>query len=162
MSDISFPTAFPKPTVNFNFEMDGGVIRSQMASGRARQRQQSTAELRLVQVTFDLDDIQLYLFQSFYKVTLLGGAEYFNIDLPLGGGIQSYEARIVADRAYKSQNNSILNWKLSLVLEVEEMELFDDEELELALLLYPDVDLFIDSADDFHTLVHQTLNTQLA
>ncbi len=156
-SDITWPTIFPAPVMGMPFDVDGTVLRSTMSSGQIRQRRRFTQEIRTVGATWDLNDIQFLIFQSFYFDTLEGGAEWFNINLPMGDGFQAYVARFVGGK-YRATNQGILNWKVSAQLEVfEANQLLSGDEIELAIFLYPDFDEFIAASGSFHELVHETL-----
>jgi hypothetical protein len=111
--------AFPRPSVNFNIDVDTSTVRSKMDSGRVRQRRRFTRDIRGLSVAWKLSDEEYGLFQSIYRYGLNSGADWFTMVLPLGNGFQTYTVRFVAD-SYKAKYDEVMYWDVSAKLETED------------------------------------------
>ncbi len=123
-----FPSQYlPAPTVSFNGNTAGSTIRTQMESGRVRQRSRFTRETRLYSVNWEMSDFQYGLFQSFVLYQINRGADWFNIDLPVGGeGMRTVSARIV-DGKYSGAHVPVMNWNVSAQLEVDDAGVWSED-----------------------------------
>lgn len=93
------------------------VSRTDMMSGRVRQRMRFTSDFRKQNVQWTMNDFQYALFQSFFFYKISGGADYFNINLAIGYGFQPYIARFV-NGVYKAVFNQPC-WVVTAQLEIE-------------------------------------------
>jgi hypothetical protein len=82
---ITYPAALPHPLKEgYAFEPENNILRTQMQSGRARQRQSFTSVPSYAQLSWILDDQQAQLFEAWSAQ--VAGAAWFDITLrtPLG------------------------------------------------------------------------------
>lgn len=140
MSYESYPsTLLPNPQVNFRGAIQQNVIRTKMDSGRYRARRRFTRELREYRVSWQFSDDQYGVFQSWLLHKLNGGADWFNISLPLSGqGFQTVLARI-SEGQYTASHENVLYWVVSAALEVEETDVLSEGTFD-ALLVAGDID----------------------
>jgi len=124
-------TMLPGPTIDYALSERSATIRSQMESGRFRQRRRFTTSANVVPVSWIFTPFQFSMFRSWFFFKVSQGADYFTMDLDLGGeeDPQNVAARIVEgvyDARYQDGN-----WLVTATLEVENPTLvtettFDD------------------------------------
>lgn len=125
-------TFFPAPSTSFANKVESATIRSKMESGRSRRRSRYTRQNRLVSVQWELTDDQYALFQGVFAYKLTRGADFFSIDLYLGGGLRNFKAAFLDDpieTAYKD----VLNWVVRGTLEIESGSVLTSAETDSAL-----------------------------
>lgn len=121
MSTFSWPdeTILPRPNTNFNGKVESTVIRTKMDSGRIRQRARFSSGNQTMPVEWLFTDDEFALFKGIYKYKLSNGADFFEMELPLGDGFQTYLVRFSDDgfsEAYKPVNQ----WTVTATLETED------------------------------------------
>lgn len=114
----AWPSLLPNPTGSFSGSNSATTVAVTMESGRVRQQRRFTAELRLFNATWDLDDYQFGMFQSFVLHKLNNGADYFTVDLPVGAGYQMVSARIVSGEYNAEVHGITPHWNVTAQLEV--------------------------------------------
>lgn len=97
-TDINYPIEhLPLPVKDgYSMSHQSPLQRSQLDSGRARQRRRFTSVPTYVQVKFFFEtDAQAQYFEIFFRSVLKDGAEWFNMPLrtPMTKTYQLYEAR---------------------------------------------------------------------
>lgn len=133
MSLTTWPTLLPQPTSAFDIKLNASKLRTQMDSGRYRQRQRFTRENRMVSVSWEMDDNQYAFFQSYYLYKLHGGADYFNVSLPLGGATRSFVAKFADEPSAKYQHVS--RWVVQGTLEVEDGKVLAESDFDALVAL---------------------------
>lgn len=124
----TWPTLLPAPTSAYDIKLNASKLRTQMDSGRYRQRQRFGRENRLISVAWEFDDNEYEFFQSFYLYKLEGGVDFFNVTIPLGGGMRSFVARFADDPDAKYMD--VLNWTVSSTLEVEDARVLSEADFD--------------------------------
>jgi hypothetical protein len=125
---MNWPTKLPNPTVSFSGSNRGQTVSTQMQSGRIRSRRKTTREFQEWNVTWEFSDFQLGLFKSFFSYKLNGGADFFLMSAPTGGtGMETAQCRF-KDGKYSISHYGILRWKVSAVLEVEDVPIWTEEQ----------------------------------
>lgn len=125
-----YPTSvLPDARLDFSSKNEPSAIRTQMASGRVRQRRRFTSDMKTQAVKWRFTDDEFAVFQSwvFYKTS--AGVDYFYIDLRIGDGLKQYRARFV-----NGEYNAVLNermWDVTAQLEIEEQQYLPEEYLDL-------------------------------
>lgn len=71
------------------------LLRTEMTSGRARQRRRYLSTPTQASVAWILDDAQSQLFETWYQATISDGAAWFNMPLRTPEGIQEYVCRFI-------------------------------------------------------------------
>ena len=107
------------PSVDFNSEVKTSVIRSQMDSGRIRQRRRFSKSFLSFSVTWVLDDEEKDQFNSIYKHLLNNGADWFYLKLPLANGMQWKVVRFQAD-SFSFVHVQAMHWRITAKMETED------------------------------------------
>lgn len=94
---IDFPSNLPQPSVKISYAPQGGVISSQMDSGRIRQRRRNSSLRMEYNVSMILTNAGLGLFEAFVYHTLSGGATPFRLKVPSGGSIDLPQEGIIPE-----------------------------------------------------------------
>jgi hypothetical protein len=121
MSAYAWPetTKLPRPTFSLNDKVVGNVIRTQMDSGRFRQRKRWTAALRTISVEWSFTDAQFALFQGVYKYKISDGADWFTMQMPFGNGLNTYTVRFT-DNGFSDSYQVGMFHKVTATLETED------------------------------------------
>lgn len=81
------------------------VIRTQMETGPRRVSRTSTVYENVFTIRFLMDDHQFATFQSFYDNTANTGADWVNIPISSGSGINMHRCRFMAISVTAASNN---------------------------------------------------------
>lgn len=93
---IQYPEGLPLPQRDgYGFTPGSALLRTQMQSGRARQRRQYASVPTVAAVRWRLNDVQAQLFESWFEEVLNSGAEWFECPLKTPQGRMLYRARFV-------------------------------------------------------------------
>lgn len=125
---IRFPESLPKPTRNYSVDIENSAVRSNMDSGRIRQRRRFTASQNSLSVKWELTDEEFQLFESFAFHALSGGTGWFEADLLTGNGIVPHKVRFQNGR-YKAAYRGFMNWLVTATLDVDDINRLTEEEL---------------------------------
>ena len=124
-----FPDVLPKPLMSgYGYAPQGVFIRTQMESGRARQRRRFKTYANQVTASWTFDNEQLSAFEAFFDYEACGGAAWFRLELGNGLGMSCVKARFVdAENPYQISkiDNSRL-WQLTASLETFELPKYDE------------------------------------
>lgn len=93
---IEYPREYlPLPLrEGYAFQAVSPMQRTEMQSGRARQRRRFTSVPTMASVAWILSDVQAQLFEAWFEDALKSGSEWFDCPLKTPeGGIQNYAAR---------------------------------------------------------------------
>ena len=119
---MTWPAIFPQTSGAFSGKSEENAVRLIMESGRARQRRQFTAPIRIFSAEWDMSDFQFGMFQAFVKHKLNNGADWFDVSLPSGAAFVTFEARIIRGEyngAYVDKfTNGVYRWRVNASLEV--------------------------------------------
>lgn len=133
MSMFDWTTAgFPNPTQDISAGVKPTVIRTEMDSGRVRQRKRFTSAIRTVPVRWTLTDAQWALFQGILEYKLNQGADWFTITLPTGNGMQSCTARFVSG-SWNAKHVPVMYWDVTATLEVQGGSPLTEDEVDAIL-----------------------------
>ena len=77
----------------YGFKAVSPLLRTEMQSGRARQRQRFTSVPTMAAVSWIFSDNQALIFEAWFAETLKSGAEWFTCPLKTPEGIRDYTAR---------------------------------------------------------------------
>jgi len=127
-------TIFPLPSVSFNVDADFSNIRSNMDSGRVRQRRRFSQETELASATFELTRVQYAAWKGFWVHRVNRGNDWFSMRLPIadGANLTNTEIRFASD--YKAQHRHGGNWDVSVTIEFKETSQINEDLLELLIL----------------------------
>lgn len=97
-----WPTTLSQPLLN-GFQGHAGISvqRTDFDSGPARQRRKFVNAPDELQVGWRFSPSQMSIFRDFFKTTLHDGTDWFNIQLNIGNGLLTYEARFIGQFDYQ-------------------------------------------------------------
>jgi len=121
---ISLPDSLPLPTQDYSLTVNNSAIRTQMESGRFRQRRRFTSSQNEISVKWEFTDEEYQLFESFVFYALNGGTSWFETKLVSGGGIVTHTARI-QDGSIKASYREHFGWAVSATLDIETVNRMD-------------------------------------
>lgn len=133
MATINYPTQLPAPLRSgYGVQHANTLVRTELQTGRARQRHAYTSVPSLASVSWTLSDGEARLFETFYRYGLADGAEWFNCRLMTPTGLKPYECRFTA--MYTGPELvGVRHWRFGAQLEIRERETFP-----AAWLAYPE------------------------
>jgi hypothetical protein len=123
---IEYPSQLPVPLQD-GYELDTPVdpmIRTQMQSGRARQRLNFDDVPTHVRAKWNCDRNQMAFFQGWYAGTLKQGVEWFKATLLTPIGFQEYECRFAGHYSGPTLVQ-VSRWEFSATLELREPPLIE-------------------------------------
>ena len=150
---LSFPITLPSFLIrNYGIEPQDSVLRTAMEAGAPRYRQKFTQ----IPIFFDIEQIlesdEYFLFISWFQTSINGGQDRFTVDLDLGDGLQTMEARFLSPPKAKRIDDSKYN--VGGRLEVENPTLMDAELAEiLSQITIDDLELMAQILSDLEELM---------
>lgn len=114
----SWPSVLPLPSLDYTSKNEPTTIRTQMASGRVRQRRRFTSDMKTQSLRIRLTEDQYGLFQSFVFYKLNGGNDFFQLTLLGGQGLQLYNVRLINGEYTAKLNHP--HWDVTANVDVEE------------------------------------------
>lgn len=134
-TSITYPDNMLTPIQDgYSVQHASPLLRSQMVSGRARQRRIFTSVPSFVSVNFFFETQgQIQFFEVFYRYKLKDGAEWFNCNLKTPIGTKNYECRFVD--IYGPLTLEGEYWQTSAQLEIIERETLSADWAEVPELL---------------------------
>ena len=155
MSDITWPTTLPLPTVQgYGVQPGEAILRTEMEAGLARQRRRFTDVPTKVSVRWIMRRDQYAIFEGWYRWHAREGASWFAITLLGGLGLLEQEARFTRQFSSRLLAGGTL-WEITSELEIRERPVLDEGALNLVLT--EDINGLLTASNQFHILVHQTL-----
>lgn len=117
---IEYPKGLPYPLRDgLALQTVDPALRTQMQSGFTRQRRQHTATPTRPQVSWEMNDQQLVLFEAFFEEVLVSGTLWFECPLKTPLGVREYVARF-----FGMYSGPVLvphnRWRVSATLELRE------------------------------------------
>lgn len=130
----------PLPSINFNVDSQYSNVRTQMDSGRVRQRPRFSRELELAQCTFELTKWEYGAFVAFWDAKINRGNDWFNMNLPTPNGetLTTSKIRFVSD--YKAQHVGNGNFNISATIEFDDSSRGGADYYDLFVLYGGDMD----------------------
>lgn len=123
MATIDFPSSLPTPLrSSYGLQHISPMMRSELQSGRARQRRRYTSVPSMASVSWLLSDNQAIAFESWFRDSVIDGAEWFNCRLSTPIGLQDYECRF-AEMYNGPELVGPGLWRISASLELRERQL---------------------------------------
>lgn len=94
MANIDFPVGLPLPLRSgYDVNHASPLMRSEMQSGRARQRRRYTSVPSLASVSWIFNQSEAQFFEAWFRWQLSDGTEWFNARLRTPMGLMAYECR---------------------------------------------------------------------
>ena len=122
MSLVSWPTQLPLPEQSgYAIQHVSPLQRTQMVSGRARQRRVYTSVPSNVAVQWFLTEQQAQLFEAFFRYAITDGADWFLLPLKTPMITGNYECRFTG--IYEGPTlTAFNNWTVSATIEIKERQ----------------------------------------
>ena len=94
MAAIDFPVGLPLPLRSgYDVNHASPLMRTELQSGRARQRRRYTSVPSLASVTWIFSQSEAQFFEAWFRWQLADGTEWFNARLRTPMGLMAYECR---------------------------------------------------------------------
>jgi hypothetical protein len=155
---VTWPATLPLPSVEgYGVSPQEAVLRTEMESGPARQRQRFRQTPTRITVRWLFGEYQFALFEAWYKFHADEGGQWFEITLLGGLGLLPHEARFT--RQFEARLLPARRWEVKGELEIRERPTLDEGAIGLLLESEPDA-LFVAIAT-LHRLVHVTAPNNL-
>lgn len=141
------------PSQEYSIDFAHSNARTEMESGRVRQRRRFTASAQSISVVWSFSDLEFQLFES-WAMHILGGANgWFETDILTGGGIVQQKVRI-QNGQYSATYKAHMHWQVSATLDVESVNRLDSGVVSLLVALDND----LEGAGELITRIEQTVN----
>lgn len=122
MATLDFPVDLPLPLRSgYGLNHASPLMRSELQSGRARQRRIYTSVPTIASVSWIFTEQQAQLFEAWFRWQTADGAEWFNVRLSTPVGLQEYEARF-ADMYSGPELIGRGHWQITAQLEIRERQ----------------------------------------
>jgi hypothetical protein len=122
---ISYPALLPAPTRDYSLGIKNSAIRTQMESGRYRQRRRFLDSENTISVKWLFTDAEFQLFESWTFHALDGATAWFECPvLVSGGGVTTHQVRIQSG-SLQAQLNRDGGWTVTAVMDVEQVNRLD-------------------------------------
>ena len=96
MAAIDFPVGLPLPLRSgYDVNHASPLMRTELQSGRARQRRRYTSVPSLASVSWIFTQSEAQFFEAWFRWSLADGTEWFNARLRTPMGLMAYECRFV-------------------------------------------------------------------
>ena len=116
----AFPSTLPSPTRSgYTVSPEQAFVRTDFESGFARQRQRYTDAPERMNVTWRFKPAEMDTFMQFFRGDIHHGTDFFTIDLNIGDGIKTVDARFTAP--YEAMLLPGNNWEVQGQIEVREI-----------------------------------------
>lgn len=134
MTEINWPETLPLPSAGLTGENLASVVRTEMESGRVRQRARfgTSADSYSVEWLFLPGEYAEFL--EFYNATLKNGVLYFNLPLPETEDLAPVPVRFVGGQLSKTYVPH-MQWRVSGKVEREIVQEIPDPEIDIMPLI---------------------------
>lgn len=117
---ILYPDLLPRGLHNGRtYQTVSPLKRSELASGRARQRRNFTSVPTMASITWIFSSVQAQVFEAWWRDQLIDGSQWFECPLETPLGYQDYTARFTDIYKGPSRLGPLL-WSFSAELELRE------------------------------------------
>lgn len=119
---INYPDSLPLPIRNgYQVNHVSPMMRTELDTGRARQRRRYTSVPSIVSVSWIMNSQQAQVFEAWFRYTLFDGSEWFNAELRTPLGLESYECRFAEMYSGPVLVGKLL-WQFTAELELSERQ----------------------------------------
>lgn len=142
MADIDYPEGLPLPARDgYGINHVNPLMRSDLVSGRARQRRRFTSTPSIINITWRMNESQTILFESWFQGVINDGASWFNCPLRTPMGTQPYEARFTGIYGPLTLDG-LCGWMFSAEVELRERQVLPGEWAEVLPDFVQHMDIF--------------------
>ena len=148
---VNYPLTLPLPRLKeVSYKRQSNILRTEMSSGRARQRRRFLSVPTFMEATWRLRKDEAVIFEGFVDqgVQLTG---WFLMDILTPKGVVKHQVRFVKDPLENFKPISALVWQYQAQVEIKEYKAASEEEM-VQQLLKPN------SLNDFVNGVNEALN----
>ena len=148
---VNYPLTLPLPRLKeVSYKRQSNILRTEMGSGRARQRRRFLSVPTFMEATWRLRKDEAVIFEGFVDqgVQLTG---WFLMDILTPKGVVKHQVRFVKDPLENFKPISALVWQYQAQVEIKEYKAASEEEM-VQQLLKPN------SLNDFVNGVNEALN----
>lgn len=150
-----WPATLPAPTQSgYGYQQKAASARTEMDSGTARVRRRYTRVPTQITLRWVFRDLQLGLFEYFWRKELLDGAGWFDVRALNGTGWQLLRVRPISD-GYQVSMPSPGVAEVSLQVEAVDMPILSDTQYQMMNMIDAGVVSWIDDA------LHRFVNVSL-
>jgi hypothetical protein len=122
MQTIKYPSSLPTPLrLGYGMNHASPMMRTELQSGRARQRRTYTSVPTIVDVSWLMSKAQAQIFEAWFKFTVMDGAEWFDCKLRTPLGLGEYYCRF-AEMYSGPELVGIEMWKFTAKLEIKDRQ----------------------------------------
>lgn len=126
MAAIDYPAELPVPLRSgYGLQHASPMMRTEMQTGRARQRRTYTSVPTMVSASWLLTETQAQLFEAFFRYTISDGTEWFNATLITPMGFKPYECRF-AEMYSGPELVGVRHWRITGNLEIRDRQTIDE------------------------------------
>lgn len=130
----TFPSALdPRPEKSGKSRAT--LLRKRKDNGSYRQRQILENPEETWTLQFEFDDAELFTFKQFWNDTINEGQDFFDITLHIGGGDNTYSARIVSGSVQYGQIGANF-FSVSFEVEILDIKTLTEDEYDTIVLIY--------------------------
>jgi hypothetical protein len=91
---LAYPEGLPLPLrEGYGFQSVSPMVRTELKSGRARQRRRFTSAPTVASVSWIFSDAEAQLFEAWFEEVLVSGISWFECPLKTPMGLEKYQAR---------------------------------------------------------------------
>jgi len=121
MATVDYPSGLPVPNRDsYAFQAVSPFRRTEMTTGRARQRRTFTSVPTVASLSFVFSTPEAQVFEGWFAYQITDGADWFNVDLLTPtGNMQSYECRFTEMYA-GPELFGVKHWKFTAPVELRE------------------------------------------
>ncbi|MFU2510578.1 hypothetical protein [Pseudoalteromonas sp. ASV78] len=131
---VNYPLSLPLPRLKeVSYKRQSNILRTEMSSGRARQRRRFLSVPTFMEATWRLRKDEATVFEGFidHGVNLI---EWFLMDILTPRGVVKHRVRFVKDPLENFKPISALVWQYQAQVEVKEYKAASEEEAVIRLL----------------------------
>lgn len=141
MALVEYPTQLPMPDLS-GYELNpvSPFIRTNMESGRARQRRRFTSVPVMVPFTITLKNVHLQIFEGWFRWLINDGVDWFMGPAKTALGVRNYEMRFT--QMYRLTPISPTEWLVTTEIELRERQTVGKD-----LIEFPDFILYANIID---------------
>lgn len=123
---INYPTGLPRGLHSGRtYKTVSPLRRSELASGRARQRRNFTSVPAMASISWIFNSVQAQAFEAWWRDALIDGSQWFECPLETPLGYQDYTARFTDIYDGPSRAGPLL-WSFTAELELRERPILEE------------------------------------
>ena len=145
---VNYPLSLPLPRLKeVSYKRQSNILRTEMGSGRARQRRRFLSVPTFMEATWRLRKDEAVIFEGFvdHGVQLTG---WFLMDILTPKGVVKHQVRFVKDPLENFKPISALVWQYQAQVEIKEYKAASEEEMVAQLVAQLTYEQYCDSIQE--------------